>query len=390
MSVSRTFKRTTSVAKKNQSRSFLNFHEPSYVLIVILGLLLVIGLIMLTSASSVMGYQKWADSYYYIKHQFFYGIIFGLVMLYIMSQIDYRIWKKLAFPMVIVTVLLLFLVLVPGIGYEYLGAKRWISIFGFQFQPSELVKLTFLIYLAVWLENRSKKMEDISSSFIPFLIMIGFLVFMIAGIQKDLGTMIVIGVISITVYFVAGAPWKHLAWMGMGGSALFLLLVKIAPYRAARLMVFLNPELDPQGIGYHINQALLAFGSGGLFGLGLGHSRQKYNYLPEAAGDSIFAVIGEELGFLFTAALVILYLALFLQSMKIARQASDSFGRLVAIGIITWITFQAMVNMGAMLSIMPLTGIPLPFISYGSTSLVMNLMAMGLLISISKQTKTNL
>ena len=362
-------------------------HEPDYTLIIILGVILVFGLIMLSSASSVLGWQKFGDHNYFLKHQLLYGVLIGIVAFWVMSKIDYHYWKKYAFPIVIVSIFLLFLVLIPGIGYEFLGAKRWVSILGIPFQPSELVKLTFLIYLATWLEQREKKLEDFSYSFMPFIIMIAFLVFMVAGIQKYLGTMIVIGVISIVVYFVAGAPWKHLGWMAGGGAILFYLLIKIAPYRANRLTTFLNPELDPQGIGYHVNQALLAIGSGGVFGLGLGHSRQKFNYLPEAAGDSIYAIIAEEMGFFFAVGLVLLFFAMAYQGIKIARNAPDAFGKLLAVGIITWITFQAFVNIMAMIGLLPLTGITLPFISYGSTSLITVLAAMGLLVNISRQTR---
>ncbi|MBU0671357.1 MAG: putative lipid II flippase FtsW [Patescibacteria group bacterium] len=386
---SRTYNRVSSPAKTGQAAPASNYHEPNYTLIILLGVIIIFGLIMLSSASSVMGWQKFGDHNYFVKHQLLYGVIIGLVAFWVMSKIDYHYWKKYAFPIVIISIVLLFLVLIPGIGYEFLGAKRWVSIFGFPFQPSELVKLTFLIYLATWLEQRSKKMEDFSYSFMPFIIMIAFLVFMVAGIQRDLGTMIVIGVVSIVIYFVAGAPWKHLGWIGLGGLGLFFLLIKIAPYRAQRLTVFLNPELDPQGVGYHINQSLLAIGSGGLFGLGLGHSRQKFNYLPEAAGDSIFAVIAEEMGFVITVALVALFFALGYQCLKIARNAPDAFGKLLAVGIVTWILFQAFVNIMAMLGLLPLTGITLPFISYGSTSLVTLLAAMGLLVNISRQTKKN-
>lgn len=366
------------------------FHEPNYNFIIILGIIIAYGLIMLASASSVLGQSLKDDTFYYLKHQFIYGILIGLIGFYLTSKIDYHFWKKYAFIFMIVNIVLLFLVLIPGLGTEYLGAKRWINLGGIQFQPSEIVKLSFLMYLAVWLENRAKKMDDASSSLIPFLIMVGFLVLMIAGMQKDLGTMVVIAVIAITVYFTAGAPWRHLALLGLGGSGLFLLLVKIFPYRWQRLTVFLNPELDPQGIGYHINQALLAIGSGGLFGLGLGRSQQKFNYLPEPAGDSIFAIISEELGFVFAVMLVVLFLILFLQGIKIARQAPDPFGKLLATGIMTWIIFQAYINIAAMLALVPLTGIPLPFISYGSSSLVMLLVAVGLVVNISKQTKKEL
>ncbi len=354
-------------------------------LIILLLVIILFGLIMLSSASSVLGYQTFGDSYYYLKHQLLYGVLLGGIAFYVMSTVDYHYWRQHAFPILAGTMVLLFAVFIPGIGQELLGAKRWISIGGFFFQPSEVVKLTFLIYLAAWLQKRGKEVEHVSYGFASFVIMLGFLVLMIAVAQKDLGTTIVISVISVVVYFVAGAPWKHLASIFFGGVVAVLALIKIAPYRAARLTVFLNPEVDPQGIGYHVNQALLAIGSGGFFGLGLGHSRQKFNYLPEVATDSIFAVIAEELGFLFAVLVVVLFVAFTMRALHIAKHAPDQFGRLLAVGIATWIGFQAVVNVSAMLSLLPLTGIPLPFISYGSSSLITLLAATGILANISRQ-----
>lgn len=371
-----------------RQRSHL-YHQPSYRLIILLGIIIVFGLIILTSASSPEGYEKFNDPYYYLKHQLIYGVLIGAVVFFIMSKIDYHYWRKWAFPLVLVSIILLLLVLVPGIGYKFLGARRWINLGGVFFQPSELVKLTFLIYLSTWLEKR-EKISDVAYGLTPFLTMLGFLILVIAGVQKDLGTMIIIGLIALSVYFVAGAPRKHLIWIGLAGVAGFFLLVKVFPHRVNRLMVFLNPELDPQGIGYHINQALLAIGSGGFFGLGLGHSRQKFQYLPEASGDSIFAIIAEELGFVFTLGLILLFLFLVREGFKIARRASDDFGKFLAVGITTWIAFQAFINIASMLGLVPLTGIPLPFISYGGTSLVTLLAASGILVNISKQTRYNL
>ncbi|MDP3970272.1 MAG: putative lipid II flippase FtsW [bacterium] len=380
--------------QRRVSKVASGWHEPNYTLIGILAVLVVFGLVMLSSASSVAGFEKFGDPNYFVKHQILYGVIVGVPLLWVISKIDYHLWKKYAFPMMLVSILLLFLVFVPGFSLELLGAKRWIGIGGISFQPSELVKITFLIYLAVWLEAREKEIHDYSSGLMPFLIMIGFLVFMIAGVQRDLGTMIVIGVISVSVYFVAGAPWRHLMivlGIGLTGITFFIkILPMIVPsfsYRANRLTVFLNPDLDPLGIGYHINQALLAIGSGGILGLGLGHSRQKFNYLPEASGDSIFAVIAEEMGFLISAGLVVLFLFFMIEGYKIAKNAPDVYGKVIATGITTWIIFQAAVNIMAMLSLLPLTGIPLPFISYGSSSLVTLFVAMGILINISRQTK---
>lgn len=358
---------------------------PDGVLLLLLGVILTFGLIMLSSASSVLSYQKFGDSYYLLKHQVLYGVLLGSLACYITSAIDYHYWRQKAFPILVGTGILLFLVFIPGVGVELLGAKRWISIGGFFFQPSEVVKLTFLIYLAAWLEKRGKDVENPTYGLASFLVMLGFLVAMIALAQKDLGTTIVIAVISVTVYFVAGAPWKHLGFIGLAGILAFFALVKIAPWRAARLSVFLHPELDPQGIGYHINQALLAIGSGGFFGLGLGHSRQKFNYLPEVTTDSIFAIIAEEMGFIVGFAVALLFLFFTVRALRIAQQAPDQFGRLLAVGIATWIGFQAFVNIGAMLSLIPLTGIPLPFMSYGSSSLMTLLAAVGMLLNISRQ-----
>lgn len=363
-------------------------HSPiDSTLLILLGSILVFGLIMLSSASSVVSYQETGDSYFYLKHQILYGIFLGCIAFYVMSKIDYHYWRTNAFWIAVVTLVLLMAVFVPGLGTELLGAKRWISIGGFVFQPSEVVKLTFLIYLAAWLEKQGKSVEDFHYGLVSFLVMLGFLVLLIAVAQKDLGTTIVIATISIVVYYIAGAPWKHLGLIFLGGVVAFFGLIKIAPYRAARLTVFLNPEVDPQGIGYHVNQALLAIGSGGFFGVGLGHSRQKFNYLPEVMTDSIFAVIAEELGFLFALLVIGLFLALVLQTLKIAKNAPDQFGKLLAVGIAVWVGFQAFVNVGAMLSLLPLTGIPLPFISYGSSSMIMLLGAMGLLANISRKTQ---
>lgn len=382
------------MARQNRFRVNSHWHEPDYTLIGVLGVLIVFGLIMLSSASSVQGFEKFGDPNYFVKHQILYGIFIGLPALWVMSRVDYHVWKKYAFPLMVTAIVLLVMVMIPGIGLELLGAKRWISIGGIIFQPSELVKIIFLIYLAVWLEARQKDIHDFSSGFMPFIIMVGFLVIMIAGVQRDLGTMVVIGVIAVAAYYVAGAPWKHLGIIVGLGIAGMLFFVKILPvfipsfsYRANRLTVFLNPELDPLGIGYHINQALLAIGSGGLLGQGLGQSRQKFNYLPEVTGDSIFAVIAEEMGFIITSGLVALFVWFMICGFRIAKQAPDTYGKVIATGITTWIIFQAAVNIMAMLSLVPLTGIPLPFISYGSTSLITLLASVGILINISRQTK---
>lgn len=371
------------IVERKRKSSYAEGHQADHTLIGIIFGILIFGLIMLASASAVVAFDKFGDSNYYIKHQLLYGVFLGLIAFWFTSRIHYHYWKRLAFPLMVITVVLLLLVLIPGLGYEFLGAKRWINFGGILFQPTELTKLTFLIYLATWLERRGKGIEDVTYGMLPFLFVLGAITLLIM-LQPDMGTMTVIAAIAMVVYFVAGAPWKHLSWIGGATLALFALLIKIAPYRTARLTVFLNPELDPQGIGYHINQALLAIGSGGFFGLGLGHSRQKYNYLPEVTGDSIFAIIAEEMGFIFGVLLIALFIFFMIRGYRIAKGTQDAFGKLLAVGITTWIVFQALVNIGAMVSVVPLTGIPMPLVSYGSSSLITTLASLGILVNISK------
>jgi len=359
--------------------------KPDYVFLGLVGVITIFGLIMLSSASSAVAYEKFQDNYWYLKHQILFGFLPGLIAFFIMARIDYRKWKKYALPFLALSIILLLLVFIPGLGVSYGRARNWINFFGMSLQPSEIVKLTFLIYLAAWLSTKKgeREMKEASSSFIPFIVTFGLIVFLMA-VQPDVGTLSVIAAISLTVYFFAGASLVHLSWITGAGVLLFFVLIKLAPYRTARLMTFLHPELDPQGLGYHINQALLAIGSGGFWGLGLGLSRQKFQYLPEVAGDSIFAIIAEELGFLFAVILICTFVFLAIRGFKIATTAPDSFGRLLAVGITSWFIFQSFINIGAMLGVLPLTGVPLPFISYGGTALTVCLAATGIMANISK------
>jgi cell division protein FtsW len=364
-----------------------NWHKPDYGFIVILFLIIFFGIIMLSSASVSLSFEKYNGSYYLLKHQIMWGLIPGFIAFIILSFFDYKILKKYAFGMLVASIVLLVLVFIPGIGSDYGTAKSWVSILGVSFQPSELVKLTFLIYLASWLETHGhKKVSDLKEGLIPFLSILGLIVVLLV-LQPDLGTMTIIALISLTVYFVGGANLSHMFGVGIGSAFLLWMLIKIAPYRAARLTIFLHPELDPQGIGYHINQAFLAIGSGGFWGRGFGMSRQKFQYLPEVAGDSIFAIIAEELGFIFSALLIVGYLFLLMRGLKIAQKAVDNFGKHLAIGITAWIVIQSFVNIGAMVGLLPLTGVPLPFVSYGGTSLAVLMGACGIVVNISRQTR---
>jgi len=368
-------------------REKTQYHHPDYFLIIIFSLILIFGLVVLTSASSAAGFEKFDDSYYFIKQQLLHGFVPGIILLVLLSFINYQKWKKLIFPLLIASIILLISVFLPGIGAQYGGAKSWINLGPFSFQPAELVKLTFILYLAIWLSKKEKEeLKKFSTGFLPFLVILGVISLLIA-LQPDIGTLFVILSTALIVYFSAGARFSHLFLTAAGGGSLLFLLIKISPYRTARLTTFLHPELDPQGIGYHINQAFLAIGSGGLFGRGFGHSRQKFLYLPEVTGDSIFAIVCEELGYIFALILIGLFLLLFIRIIKIAKECDDPFGKLLAIGIASWFTIQAFLNISAMIGIAPLTGIPLPFVSHGGTALAIGMAAVGILINMSRQVK---
>lgn len=349
--------------------------------------LAVFGLAMLSSASGPSAFARFGDSFWFVRHQLLFGFIPGVVAMIVLSQIDYRLYRVWAMPILLGTIVLLVLVFIPGLSADWGTSKSWIGVGSFSLQPAEIVKITFLIYLAAWLEARGDAgARDLHAGFVPFLTLLAVIGTLIM-LQPDLGTFSVIVIVSLIVYFLGGASMQHLAALSAAGFGLILLLIKVAPYRAQRLTTFLHPELDPQGVGYHINQALLAIGSGGLFGLGFGRSRQKFSYLPEVAGDSIFAVMAEELGFLLSAGFIILLLLFLWRGLTIADRAPDRFGKLLASGIVALVAVQAFVNIGSMLSVLPLTGITLPFVSYGGTSLFVLMGAMGILLNISSHGK---
>lgn len=359
-------------------------NKPDQILITTIFALLVFGLVVLSSAGVAISQSRFGDSYYFFKHQLFFGVLPGLALMFIVQKIDYHFWKKFAFPFFALNLIFLVLVFIPGVGLNFQGASRWISLGWFSFQPSEMLKLSIILYLAAWLESKREMGADLFEGFLPFLAIVGAVGFLIIK-QPDMGTLGTVVLIAMAVYFMSGARWRHIAAMlGMGALA-FMALVKFESYRMSRLLVYLHPELDPRGIGYQINQALLAIGSGGIFGLGLGHSRQKFNYLPEPVGDSIFAIVAEEIGLVGAAALVILFVMFAMRGFKIAKAAPDTFGRLVAIGITSWVVFQALINISAISGLIPLTGVTLPFVSYGGTSLVFLMIGVGILLNISKK-----
>lgn len=370
---------------KNIFKTHDNGHEPNYSIMILSSILVIFGLLMLISASSVYSYKKFDNSYYMFWHQFLYGFLPGIVAFYFCSRFNYNKWKKLSFTMLFISIVLLLIVFVPGIGASYGKAHSWINIFGFSIQPSEIVKLTFLLYLSAWIESRGKDLKDLNNGLIPFLFILA-IVATLMFLQPDLGTLSIIIVISFGAFFVGEANIKHIFSLVAGFIILFLISMKLAPYRLSRLLVFLHPNTDTQGIGYHLNQALIAVGSGGLFGLGLGMSRQKYGYLPEVAGDSIFGIIAEELGFFLCVIFIFLFFAFVYQGIKIAKNSKDKYAKILASGITIWIGFQAFINIASVIGLMPMTGVPLPLVSYGGTAMMINLAAIGILVNISKYT----
>ncbi len=370
----------TRTTKKKQ----IDYGSIDSLLLGIVMILILIGLIMIASAGIAYGEARFDDPYHFLKRQMIYVVI-GLGALFITQKIDYHFFRKWSFVIFMGAIVLLILVLIPGIGGDVYGASRWIKIGPLSFQPSEAVKLALILYFAAWFASRgTKTVRKFSEGvvwFVGVLLLVGGLIML----QPDMGTMMMITVIALAIFFLAGARMRHITAIIASGIVLLFILIKSAPYRAERLMTFLNPSLDPQGAGYQINQALLAIGSGGVFGLGLGFSRQKHLYLPEPVGDSIYAVIGEEIGLFGGLIIIFLFMGFLLRGLKIANNAPDVFGRLVAGGIVVWIVFQSLFNIAAITGLVPLTGIPLPFISYGGTSIVFMLMAIGILLNISKQ-----
>lgn len=358
--------------------------RPDYILLATIGAILLIGLAALFSASVAQGQKDFEDIYAYLKHQLIFGLGLGVLLAFLTYRISYRRWRFLALPLLLLSTFFLLLVFVPTFSLEAGGARRWISIFNFSFQPSELTKITFIIYLAAWLDARRTSVKRWNEGFVPFIIIVSIISALIV-LQPDIGTLGIIILTSGFIYFVAGASIAQMGTIFVLGIIALGILIKTATYRLERFTSFLHSSTDPLGISYQINQALLTIGSGGLLGVGLGKSLQKYS-LPEPMKDSIFAVWSEETGLLGGFLLLTLFIVLLVRGFKIAKNSPDRFGRLLALGITFWIISQAFINISAMIGLIPLTGITLPLISYGSSSMIVTLAGLGILLNISKHT----
>lgn len=358
---------------------FFAVRRAEYRLLFLAIALAVFGVVMVHSASVNMAMEKFNDPNYYVKRQIIWFAL-GFVSLLVFQAIDYRIWQRLAAPLFFITLGLLILVLLfPAHG---MVERSWTRLGFISFQTSEPAKLTFILFFSSWLARRRDSIKKFST-FLSFLVIMVLLTILIMK-QPDFGTLSIIVAIAFTMYFVAGMAWQQLfSFIALvGASATYF--IKIAPYRLARIMNFLNPQADTQGSGYHVRNILISVGSGSWWGLGLGNSRQKRLFLPEPHNDSIFAVITEELGFI-RAGIILLAIFYFIWlTLRVAQDSEDDYGRYVVVGIGAWIFWQSVFNLGAMIGLLPLTGVPLPFISYGGSSLFVLMSAVGILLNISK------
>lgn len=344
--------------------------------IILVGLLCFIGIIMVYDSSVALALRDFGDRFHYVREQA-KSIAVGLVIFSVILCIPYKLWYRIALPMLLATMVLLLAVFIPGLSVSAMGARRWINLGFTVIQPAEVAKLALVVYFSAWFSNPEKKRLT------AFLLLTGMILGLII-LEPDLGTAIIIGIISVSLYFFSGAPAKHFLFMIPVLVLGVIVLALVSPYRMKRLTAFFDPGKDPLGSSYQVRQATIALGSGGVFGVGLGKSRQKYQYLPEANTDSIVAIIGEETGYMGTSILLFLYLLLVYRGYVIAKNAKDKFGRLLALGISTWVGAQAGINIAANTALIPLTGVPLPFISYGGSSLIVLLSATGILATIAK------
>lgn len=337
--------------------------------------LVIFGVIILASVSAPLAQSKFGTPYYFLKHQMLYGLIPGLFLAFLAFKTKLETIKKLAPIFLLANLIFLLLVFLPGIGVETKGASRWLNLGFVSFQPSEFLKLTFVLYLASFLTTKK--------NFLAFLAIIG-LIGLLLKFQPDISTLGIIGITASLMYFLAQTPFWHSLLIIILGSGGLAFLVKFAPYRFNRLLTFLDPELDLMGRGYQAKQALITIGSGGILGQGLGMSQQKFGLLPESMSDSIFAVFSEEMGFIGAIILLSFFLVFLWASFRIIKRTEGDFPKLAATGIACWICLQALVNISSMTGLLPLAGIPLPFVSYGGSALISELIGVGILLNISK------
>jgi cell division protein FtsW len=352
-----------------------------YLILIPTILLFCIGLIAIYSSSSYLAEHEVGDSYFYLKKQLFFGFL-GIGFLIIAKNVPAEVYGRFVYPLLLISFLLLVMVLIPGIGSKVGGATRWVKLGGFSIQPSELVKLSLAVYIAYSMSKKGPVMSSFTKGFLPHLIVVGSFMGLIL-LQHDLGTPVMIGGWLMLLLFVGGFNILQLMFMGLLSLPVVYWLISSADYRIKRLSAFINPWEDPQGLGFQIIHSFLAFGSGGLFGVGLGNSKQKLLYLPEPHTDFILSIIAEELGLIGVFVVIALFAVLIIRGIKISLDAPDLYSSYLALAISTLIGLQVIINMGVVMGLLPTKGLTLPFLSYGGSSLMVNLIGVGILLGIS-------
>jgi len=345
-------------------------------------ILICIGIVMIYSASCIYAWQTYRDNFFFLKRHIIFLCI-GVLFAFLAMGIDYRLLRKWSKPAVLAAIFLLTLVLIPGIGSEIGGARRWFRLKFISFQPSELANLALIIYLADFICRKQDTLREFFKGFIPVMAVLGCTVLLIL-VQPDLGTALALAIVVFIMLFIAGVNSAYLLSLILIGLPILYILIFSVPYRRMRITAFLNPWLDPKGSGFQIIQSQVALGSGGIFGVGLGHSKQKLFYLPAAHTDFIFSIIGEELGIIGTLGVVLLFMIFTRQGLKIINNAQDKFGYFLSLGLILMISLKAIINIGVSCGILPTKGLPLPFISYGGSSLIFDMVSVGLLVNIAR------
>ena len=358
--------------------------QPDRVLLFTTVLLCCAGLVMVTSASVAFAYTQHQSAFYYAERQAGWMVL-GFGALFLLGRIDYRKVRPLAPAGAVAAALLMLLVLVPHLGVSINGARRWFDAGPLgTFQPSELAKLAFAVFIAHWIDRRAGRMGDFNQTFIPFAAMlVGVLVLLM--LEKDLGTAFVMVGIFVSAYWAGGGRLRHVVLLGGLLGLGFLAMTLLEPYRFARLAAFKNPWADPLGSGFQATQSLYGLASGGFFGVGIGHSIEKYGWLPEAHTDFIFAIVGEETGLFGTTLVMLGFLFFSVRGYRASLRAPDNFGMSLAAAITTWVSFEALLNMATVTNTLPITGVPLPFFSYGGTAVATTLAAVGMLLSIARR-----
>jgi len=343
------------------------------------------GLVMVFSASEVQGWLWFHNPAYYFERQLMW-LALGVILLFAGANLDYHRLRPLAWPLGVVTVVLMVLVLLPHFGVEVNGARRWLRLGPLQMQPAELAKIAAIIFMALWLERHRDRLSSLEDGVVPFLALLGFTILLVI-LERDLGTTMIVAGILLAQFLVAGGRKRHVLLLALIIALCVYLFIRMEPYRLHRILAFVDPWSDPLNSGFQAIQSVVALGSGGFAGLGLGHSIQKYQWLPFAHTDFIFAIVGEETGLLGTSAVLALFGLFAYRGYRVALKAPDAFGSLLACGVTSWIALQALINIAAVTVTLPTTGIPLPFISYGGSSLAIALLAVGILINVSTQSE---